>query len=64
VIYATDFEMASGKKMHHDAHVEADTAKLRYHLTSLYGLRPLPDDMLTLVEQIGARVEGAHAESD
>ena len=45
------------------ANVDADTAKLRYHLTSLYALRPLPDDMLRLVEQIGARREDASHES-
>lgn len=35
--------------------LDVDTARLRYHLTSLYALRPIPDDMLSLVEQIDAR---------
>lgn len=42
-----------------NASIEADTVRLRYHLTSLYALRPLPDDLLRLIEQIGARAEGA-----
>lgn len=46
------------------ANTDADTAKLRYHLTSLYALRPIPDDMLRLVEQIGARREGGSSESE
>jgi hypothetical protein len=55
--------MASGNKMTRAATADVDTAKLRYHLTSLYALRPLPDDMLRLVEEIGARHEGAPNEN-
>jgi hypothetical protein len=37
---------------------EVDTAELRYHLTSLYALRPIPDDLLRLIEQIDTRLQG------
>ena len=56
------FEMTFGTKATGHASVKADTATLRYHLTSLYALRPIPDDMLRLVEQIEARVGGAASE--
>lgn len=36
---------------------EADDARLRYHLTSLYGLGPIPDDLLSLVKQIDERLQ-------
>jgi hypothetical protein len=36
---------------------KADDARLRYHLTSLYALRPIPDDLLQLVIKLGARLE-------
>jgi hypothetical protein len=57
-----DFEMAPGRKMKRNANIEGDTARLRYHLTSLYALRPIPEDMLRLVEQIDARREDAPGE--
>lgn len=45
--------------------VEADDSRLRYHLTSLYALRPIPGDMLDLVQEVGARLATAqHAEND
>jgi hypothetical protein len=46
------------------ARTEGDTATLRYHLTSLYALRPIPDDMVRLIEEIGARIDGTADESD
>ena len=57
-----DFEMAPGSKMKRTATIEGDAARLRYHLTSLYALRPIPEDMLRLVEQIDTRREDAHGE--
>jgi len=47
--------MASGNNVSKTSTVEMDTATLRYHLTSLYALRPTPDDMVRLIEQIDAR---------
>ena len=38
---------------------EADDARIRYHLTSLYALRPLPDDLLQLVRRVGERLQSA-----
>jgi hypothetical protein len=35
----------------------ADEARLRYHLTSLYALRPIPDDLLNLVRRIDERLQ-------
>jgi hypothetical protein len=34
---------------------EAGDARLRYHLTSLYALRPIPEDLMELVREIGTR---------
>lgn len=36
---------------------EADVARLRYHLTALYTLRPIPDDLLELVKQLDERLQ-------
>lgn len=46
------------------ANAEVDAATLRHHLASLYGLRPIPDDMVRLIEQIGARRGAGTSESD
>lgn len=46
--------------MKRNASIDADTARLRYHLTSLYALRPIPEDMLRLVEQLDARLDDTH----
>lgn len=43
---------------------EADEVRLRYHLTSLYGLRPIPDDLLGLVRQIDERLQSASGSDD
>jgi hypothetical protein len=32
-----------------------DVSRLRYHLTNLYTLRPVPEDFLTLVREIQLR---------
>jgi hypothetical protein len=53
--------MSGNKTVNSKASIQADTARLRYHLTSLYALRPTPDDLLRLIEKIGARAE---SESD
>lgn len=34
---------------------QANDTRLRYHLTSLYALRPVPQDLMELVREIGAR---------
>jgi hypothetical protein len=39
----------------------ANDTRLRYHLTSLYGLRPIPDDLMELVQRIGSRAAVRHA---
>jgi hypothetical protein len=54
----------SGNEQMREFKVEADDVRLRYHLTSLYALRPIPDDLLMLVREIGARIEKTRAVSD
>jgi hypothetical protein len=44
--------------------VEAEDPRLRYHLTSLYALRPIPDDLLQLVHELGKRVSTARPAND
>jgi hypothetical protein len=44
--------------------VEAQDPQLRYHLTSLYALRPIPDDLLQLVHEFGKRVSTAQPAND
>jgi hypothetical protein len=43
---------------------EADEARLSYHLISLYGLRPIPDDLLSLVKQIDECVQSSSGSHD
>ena len=43
---------------------EADDTRLRYHLTSLYALRPIPDDLLGLVKQIDERLQSCSGSDD
>jgi hypothetical protein len=55
----------SGRKQIRESEAEkADDARLRYHLTSLYALRPIPDDLMTLVREIGKRSEKTNAAND
>jgi hypothetical protein len=44
--------------------VEAEDPRLRYHLTSLYTLRPIPADLLQLVHELGKRVSTARPAND
>lgn len=46
------------------ASAEVDTATLRYHLSSLYALRPIPDEMVRLIEELGARLERTASKCD
>jgi hypothetical protein len=51
-------ELSPGK----EDRTEADVARLRYHLTSLYGLHPIPNDMLQLVQRLDTRLQTADAD--
>jgi hypothetical protein len=42
----------------------ADEPRLRYHLTSLYALRPIPDDLLHLVRRIDERLQSSSGAGD
>jgi hypothetical protein len=42
----------------------ADDARLRYHLTALYALRPTPDDLLQLVKRIDERLQSGDCADD
>jgi len=53
----------SGCNKKRERKVEADV-RLRYHLTSLYALRPIPDDLVTLAREIGTRLEKTNAAND
>jgi hypothetical protein len=48
----------------HEYGTEADDTRLRYHLTALYALRPIPDDLLQLVEQIDERLQWSGCADD
>lgn len=56
--------MSGSKQIRESEAEEADNARLRYHLTSLYALRPIPDDLMTLVREIGKRFEKTNATND
>ena len=43
---------------------ETHDKRLSYHLTSLYGLRPIPEDLMELVREIGARATTARHATD
>lgn len=49
--------MSGTKRITREIKVDADDTRLRYHLTSLYALKPIPDELLTLVRQVAAQVE-------
>ena len=54
----------SVNKQAREIEVENDDARLRYHLTSLYTLRPIPDDLLMLVREIGGQLERTQVAND
>ena len=57
-------EMTSEGETIGHASAEVDTATLRYHLSSLYALRPIPDEMVRLIEELGARLERTASKCD
>jgi hypothetical protein len=56
--------MSGSNQMRESEGDGADDTRLRYHLTSLYALRPIPDDLMTLVREIGKRLETTNAAND
>ena len=49
--------MSGNKPANHGIGSDADNERLSYHLTSLYTLKPIPDDLLSLAREIGARLQ-------
>jgi hypothetical protein len=56
--------MSGSKQIRKGEGEEADDVRLRYHLTSLYALSPIPDDLMKLVREIGTRLENTNATND
>jgi hypothetical protein len=49
-------------KSQHGIGGDADDMRLRYHLVSLYALKPIPDDLLSLAHEIGTRLRNQQAD--
>jgi hypothetical protein len=56
--------MPGNKAVKHGIASDADDERLRYHLTSLYALKPIPDDLLSLAHEIGARLQKPQTEGN
>lgn len=56
--------MSGNKSANHGIGSDADDERLRYHLTSLYTLKPISDDLLSLAHKIGARLKKPQTDRD
>jgi hypothetical protein len=54
--------MSRNKSSQHGIGGDADDMRLRYHLVSLYALKPIPDDLLSLAHEIGTRLRNQQAD--
>jgi hypothetical protein len=56
--------MSGTKRITREIKVADDDARLHYHLTSLYALKPIPDELLQLVGKVAARIESRGMTND